>query len=326
MNLLRRKFLHVVAGTLALPAVSRIAWAQTYPSRPITMIVPFPPGGTTDVIARSMAERMKASLGQPIIVENVSGANGTIGVGRLARAAPDGYTIDMGQFSSHVVPGAIYTLPYDAARDFEPIAPVGTIPSVLYAKKAMPGKDLGELISWLKENPNKASHGNTTAGTHAFAALFQKETGTRFLLVPYRGEAPAVQDLLAGHIDLMWNSTNNLVQVRAGGIKAYAVTAKTRLSIAPDIPTFEEAGLPALSFYFWWALFAPKGTSKEIIDILNAAALKALADPVVRQRFSDLGLETYPRAQQTPDALGAIVKTDIAKWWPIIKAANIRGE
>jgi tripartite-type tricarboxylate transporter receptor subunit TctC len=326
MKLPRRRFLHLAAGAAALPAASSIARAQTYPTRPITMIVPFPPGGTTDVVARIMAERMKMSLGQSIIIENVSGANGSTGVGRAARATPDGYTIDMGQWGTHVVNGAIYTLRYDLVGDFEPIAPIVTIPLVLYARKAMPGNDLTELIAWLKANPDKASHATATAGLHALGALFQKETGTRFQFVPYRGEAPATQDLIAGQIDLMWNSSNNLTQVRAGSIKAYVVTSKTRLTIAPDIPTADEAGLPGLSFSSWYGLFAPKGTPKNITDNLNAAAVGALADPAVRQRFTDIGLEVFPRDQQTSQALGALVKADIEKWWPIIKAANIRGE
>src|SRR5712671_4554847 len=192
----RREFLQLGGAAMAAPALVRAATAQTYPSRPVTMIIPFPPGGNVDVIGRILAERMRGTLGQPIIVENVSGANGTIGVGRTARAKPDGYTIDMGQWSSHVIPGASYALPYDAAGDFAPIAPIGALPLVLYGKKDMPGNDLKELITWLKANRDKASHGNTTAGMHALAALFQKETGTRFQLVPYRGEAPAVQDLL----------------------------------------------------------------------------------------------------------------------------------
>jgi tripartite-type tricarboxylate transporter receptor subunit TctC len=235
VKLPRRGFLHLTAGAAVLPALPRIATAQAYPSRPITMIVPFPPGGATDASARIMAERMRILLGQTIVIENVSGGNGTIGVGRTARAAPDGYTIDMGQFSTHVVPGAVISLRYDAERDFEPIGGLGGIPLALYAKKSMPGKDVRELITWLKENPGKASHGNATIGVHAVAALFQKETGTQFQFVPYRGEGPAIQDLLAGHIDLVWASTTSMPHVRSGGIKAYMVTAKNRLSIAPDM-------------------------------------------------------------------------------------------
>jgi len=327
MKLPRRNFLHLAAGAAALPAISGIARAQVYPSRPITMIVPFPAGGGTDVLARIMAERMRISLGQSIVIENVTGGYGTIGVGRTARAAPDGYTIDMGQFSSHVVPGAITNLPYDAERDFEPIGGLGRLPLLLYAKKTMPGKDLQELIAWLKANPGKASHGNVTVTMHAFAALFQKETGTQFQLVPYRGEAPAIQDLLAGHIDLVWTGPTSLMHVRSGGIKAYLVTAKDRLSSAPNIPTAAEVGLPAFTFSPWWGMFAPKGTPKTVIEKLNGAAVEALADPVVRQRLlASLEMDISPPSEQTPAFLGWLVKSDIEKWWPIIKAAGIKDE
>jgi tripartite-type tricarboxylate transporter receptor subunit TctC len=289
------------------------------------MIVPFPAGGPNDLVARIIAERMKISLGQTIIIENVSGADGSIAVGRAARATPDGYTIEMGQWGTHVVNGAIYDLRYDLVGGFEPIAPIITAPMVLYAKKAMPATNLKELIAWLKINPNKASYGTVTAGLHALGAFFQEQTGTRFQFVPYRGEAPAVQDLVGGQIDLMWGSTNNLGQLRAGSIKAYAVTSSARLTIAPDIPTVEELGLPELSFSPWSALFAPKGTPKNVINSLNTAAVDALADPTVRQRFADIGMEVFPRDRQTPQALAALVKADIEKWWPIIKAANIMG-
>jgi tripartite-type tricarboxylate transporter receptor subunit TctC len=323
MKTSRRQFLRLVASGAALPAASRFAWAQAYPTRPITMIVPFPPGGATDASARIMAERMKISLGQSIVIENVSGGNGTIGVGRTARAAPDGYTIDMGQFSTHVVPGAIYNLRYDAERDFEPIGALGGIPMALYAKKGIPGKDLRELIAWLKENPGTASHGTVTIGMHAVAALFQKETGTQLHFVPYRGEGPAIQDLLAGHIDLVWASTTSLTHVHSGGIRAYLVTAKNRLSIAPDIPTAAEVGLPAFTFSFWWAMFAPKGTPNNVIERLNSASMEALADPAVRQRLANIGMDVFPPSEQTPESLRSLVKSDIEKWWPIIKAAGI---
>jgi tripartite-type tricarboxylate transporter receptor subunit TctC len=326
MKLQRRRFLGLAAGAAVVPAVSRIARAQTYPTRPITMIVPFAPGGATDVSARIMAERMKASLGQPIIVENVSGASGTIGVARTARAAPDGYTIDMGQFASHVVPGAIYRLRYDAEHDFEPVAALGRIPSVLYAKKDMPAENFQELIAWLKENPDKASHGNVTTATHAVAALFQKETGTRFHFVPYRGEGAGVQDLLAGHIDLMWSSPNIFAYVNSGKLKAYIVTAHKRLNIAPNISTAAELGLPAFTFSHWWGMFAPKGTPKSIIERLNGAATEALADPAVQERTANIGMDIFSPSEQTSEFLGKLVKSDIEKWWPIIKAAGIKAE
>jgi tripartite-type tricarboxylate transporter receptor subunit TctC len=325
----RRHFLHLAAGAAALPAVSRIGRAQTYPSRPITMIVGFAAGGPTDVTARIVAERMRASLGEPIIIENVAGAAGSIAGGRVARAMPDGYTLSFGQWGTHVVNGALYALSYDVLNDFEPIALISSNPWLIVAKKAMPANDLKGLIAWLKTNPEKASQGTAGAGaaSHIAGAFFQRETGTHFQFVPYRGAGPAMQDLVAGQIDLMVdNPTNSLPQVRAGSIKAYAVTAKSRLASAPDIPTVDEAGLPGFYISLWQALWAPKGTPKEVIARLNAAVADALADPMVRQKFAEIGQDIYPRDQQTPEALGILHKTEIEKWWPIIKAANIKGE
>jgi tripartite-type tricarboxylate transporter receptor subunit TctC len=324
-DLPRRRFLHL-AGAAALPAASRIAWAQAYPSRPITMILPFAAGGTTDVIGRVVAERMKGSLGQPIIVENVSGADSSIGVGRAARARPDGYTIELGDIGGHVLNGAFYSLQYDVLNDFAPISPLVTLPFVLFARKTMPAKDLRELITWLKANPDKASVGITGSVFRLLAAFFQKETGTHFTLVPYRGGAPAIQDLIAGQIDLYFGTLVHIPQVRAGSIKAYAVTSDTRMALAPNIPTFAEMGLPALSFSNWGGLFAPKGTPKDIIGKLNAAAVEALADPGVRSRLADLGFEAFPSQQQTAQALGALVKADAEKYWPLIKELGIKAE
>jgi tripartite-type tricarboxylate transporter receptor subunit TctC len=326
MNLPRRKFLQFAGVAAVAPAFSRVAKAQVYPSRPITMIVPFPPGGAVDVIGRVLAERMRESLGQPIIVENVSGANGSIGVGRAARAKPDGYTIDLGFLGGHVLNGAFYSLPYDVLNDFEPILPLVTSPLVLFARKTMPAKDLHELIAWLKANPDTASAGIPAVGPQLLATRFQKEIGSHFALVPYRGTAPAVQDLVAGQIDLFVETPVQLSLVRAGSIKAYAVTSDTRLAQAPDMPTFAEMGLPAVSWSAWHALFAPRSTPKDIIGKLNAAAVEALADPAVRSRFAALGLEIFPRERQTAEALGALVKADAEKWWPIIKELAIKLE
>ena len=323
MKTIRREFLGLVAGACIFP---KLAWAQAYPSRPITLIVPFPPGGTTDILSRALAERMRTSLGQPIVIENIGGASGTIGVARAARAAPDGHTLEMGQFTSHIVPAAIQSVPYDVANDFAPVAPVATVYAMLYVKKAMPANDLEGFISWLKANPDKASQGTTTAGMHALGAFFQRETGTRFQFVPYKGAAPAIQDLIGGHIDFVLDSPVHLPHVRAGLIKCLAVSSKTRLKIAPDVPTFQESSLPALNFSPWFALFAPKGTAKPLIEKLNSAALDALDDPVIRGRLEDQGYELYPVDQRTPEALAAIVKADIDKWWPIIKAANIQNQ
>jgi len=326
VKLPRRTFLQFAGAAAVGPAFSRLATAQAYPARPITMIVPFPPGGSTDVIGRVLAERMKWSLGQPIIIENASGANGSIGTGRAARARPDGYTIDLGLLGTHVLNGAFYSLPYDVLNDFEPILPLCTTPIVLFARKMMPAKDLHELIAWLKANSEKASAGIVTVGLQLIAARFQQETGTHLAMVPYRGTAPAMQDLVAGQIDLFVETPAQLPLVRAGSIKAYAVTSDTRLAQAPDIPSFAEMGLPALSYSPWFGLFAPRRTPKDVIGKLNAAAVEALADPAVRSRLADLGMDILQRERQTPDALGALVKADAEKWWPLIKEFNIKAE
>lgn len=327
MKLPRRKFLHLAATAAALPAVSRIARAQTYPTRPITMIVPFPPGGSTDVIGRVLAERIKWSLGQPIIIENVSGANGSIGTGRAARARPDGYTICLGLSATHVLNSAFYSLPYDVLNDFEPIVPLVTTPLVLFARKTMPANDLNELIAWLKANPHKASAGIVTVGIQVIATLFQQETGTHFALVPYRGTAPAIQDLVAGQIDLFLETPAQLPLVRGGSIKAYAVIGDAHLAQAPEIPTVGELGLPALSFFSgWYALFAPRGTPRDVMGKINAAAVEALADPAVQSRLADLGLDIFPRERQTPEALGALVRATAERWWPLIKEFGIKAE
>jgi tripartite-type tricarboxylate transporter receptor subunit TctC len=317
----------VAAVALALCAAP--ALAQGYPSRPVVVIVPFAAGGPTDVIARTLAEPMRVVLGQPVVIENVTGANGNVGVGRVARAAPDGHTIGIGHWSTHVVNGAVYPLPYDLLRDFEPISLISTNSYLIVAKNAFPAGDLKSFIAWLQANPDKASEGTAGAGSpqHVSGVFFQKATGTRFQFVPYRGAAPAMQDLLAGHIDMIIDDpTSSLPQVRAGRIKAFAVTSKTRLAAAPDIPTVDEAGLPGFYFSRWHALWAPKGTPREAIAKLNAGVVAALADAGVRAKLADLGQDIFPRAQQTPEALGAMHKAEIEKWWPIIKAAGIRME
>jgi tripartite-type tricarboxylate transporter receptor subunit TctC len=316
------------AAALLLAGVGS-AGAQPYPMRPITIVVPFAAGGSTDTVARIMAQRMRVSLDQPVIVENIAGASGTIGLGRVSRAAPDGYTITIGAFDTHVLSGAVLRLPYDVVNDFEPISLIADGPQLIVARKAIPANDLKGLIDWLKANPDKASVGISIIGgsAHAFGVLFQQATGTRFQYIPYRGVGLAVQDLVAGQIDLMFTSAaSSLPQIRAGGIKVYAVTANKRLSVAPDIPTVDEAGQPGLYGSVWFALFAPKGTPKSIITKLNAAVADALADAVVRSRLIDLGQELPPREQQTPEALGALQKAEIEKWWPIIKAAGIKAE
>jgi tripartite-type tricarboxylate transporter receptor subunit TctC len=312
----------------ALAAAAR-ADAQTYPSRPISMVVPYSAGGPTDTIARIMAERMRVPLGQMVIVENVTGAAGTIGVGKVARAAPDGYTISIGHWGTHVVNGAIYALTYDVLTDFEPVAMIATNPQIIVSKKAVPARDLQGLIAWLKANSATATQGTAGhgSGSHLSGVYFQSITGARFQFVPYRGAGPAMQDLVAGQVDLMIDqAANSLPQVRAGTIKAYAVTDKVRLATAPDIPTVDEAGVPGLHIAIWHALWMPKGTPKAIIDKLNAAVVETLADAGVRERLAQLGQEIPAREQQTPPALFAHHRAEIEKWWPIIKAANIKGE
>jgi tripartite-type tricarboxylate transporter receptor subunit TctC len=317
----------LVACFAVLASIGAVAAQTAYPSRPITLVVPFPPGGSTDVIARIMAERMRTTLGQPIVIENVGAAQGSVGVGRVARAAPDGYTIDIGQWDTHVVNGAIYPLQYDLVRDFEPIGLLSKNPLMIIGRKTLPPDDLAGLVAWLKANPDKATQGNPTAGGHVAGAYFQKETGTHFTFVPYRGAGPAMQDLVSGQIDLLIvQPAVALPQVQSGAIKAFAATGKTRLAVAPGIPTVAEGGLPSLEIMGWYGLFAPKGTPKEIIARLSAAVTDALADPGVRQRFADLGQEIPEPAQQSPEALGILQKAEIEKWWPIIKAANVRGE
>ena len=318
----------LVAIAIALMLASSAA-AQPYPSRPVTMVVPFAPGGPTDTIARILAEHMRRLLGQPIIVENVSGAGGSIGVGRVARATPDGYTLCVGNLSSHVMNGAVYTLQYDLIADFAPIALLSFQPLLIVARKSMPANDLRELVAWLKANPGKATLGIQGVGTagHVFAVFFYTETGTTVQLVPYRGAGPAMQDLVAGQIDFMIDTpTNSLPQVRGGNIKAYAVTEDARLPSAPEIPTVDEAGLPGFHFSFWQALWAPKGTPTNIIDKLNSAVVGSLADAAVRRRFAEQGQEIPLLAQQTPKALAAYHKAEVDKWWPIVKASNIKAE
>jgi len=322
-----RRLLAAIA--MAMFAGIAIAPAQTYPSRPITMIVPFPAGGATDTLGRFLAERMRPVLGQTIIIENVAGAAGTIGVGRAVRASADGYTIQIGTSTTNLLTGGLYPLSFDLLNDLEPIIQIASEPMLIVGRKALPPNDLKELIAWLKANPDKASVGIPGVGGtgHLTGLAFQKETGTKFQFVPYRGNAPALQDLVAGQIDLQIEPASNYyAQVKAGAIKPYAITAKARIAAAREIPTTEEAGLPGFHAVLWYGLWIPKSTPKDIIAKLNAVMMEALADPVSRQRFVDLGLELPPREQQTPDALRAFQKAEADKWWPIIKAANIKGQ
>jgi tripartite-type tricarboxylate transporter receptor subunit TctC len=324
-----RKPILVAAALAALLAAATDAAAQTYPARPVTMIVPLATGGSTDTIARIVAEGMRASLGQPIIVENVGGAGGTIGVGRLARAAPDGYTIGIGQWGTNMANGAIYSLQYDLLGDFEPVALIASQPLLIAARKTMPANNLKDLIAWLKGNGDRTTEGNSGIGTptHVAGILLQNTLGLHWQMVPYRSAGLSMQDLMAGQIDILLDTpATSMPQIAAGNIKVYALTAKERLAIAPDIPTVDEAGLPGFYFSFWHAIWAPKGTPKPIVAKLNAAVVSALADPAVHKRLTDIAQDIFPREELTPEALYAYHKAEIEKWWPIIKAANIKAE
>jgi tripartite-type tricarboxylate transporter receptor subunit TctC len=297
--------------------------AQSYPSRPITLVVPFPPGGSTDSAARIMAERMRATLGQSIVIENVGGAGGSIGVGRVARAAPDGYTFDIGQWDTHVG-SIIYKLDYDLEKDFEPIALISNNPQLMVAKKDLPANTLGELVTWMKANPDKINFVNQNAAANVTGVLFENLTKQKVQFIPYRGAGPAMTDLVAGTVDLLVvQGAVALPQIRAGAIKALANLSVARSASMPDIPTADETGVPGLYMSGWFGFWAPKGTPKDIIAKLNAATVEALADPAIQKRFTELGLDVAPRAQQTPEGLAAFQKTEIEKWWPIIKAAGI---
>jgi len=312
---------------LLVPAA--FAQAQPFPSRPVTVVVPFPAGGPTDALLRGISDRMQVSLGQPLIIENVSGATGSIAVGRVVQAPPDGYTVSIGNTATHVINGAIFPLKYDLLRDLEPVALLPSNPFLLVSKNAVPAKDLRELIAWVKASPRPVSAGTPGIGAipHVAGILFENLTGSRLQFVPYRGAAPAMQDLIAGQIDMMFDQAwNSLAQVRAGTIRAYAVTAPKRLSSAPDIPSVDEAGLPGLYATVWSGFWVPKRTPRDIVLKLNAAVVDALADPTVRQRLADLGLEIPPPDQQTPEALGRLQQAEIERWWPIVKAANIKVE
>jgi tripartite-type tricarboxylate transporter receptor subunit TctC len=330
MKLARRRLLQLTAGAAVFPMMARVAGAQAYPARPITLIVPFPAGGPTDVIARVIAERMRVSLGQTVVVENSNGAaNGSVGIGRLVRAAPDGYTLGIGHWSSNVVNGAIYALPYDLLRDLDPVALVTSNPLILVGKSDLAAKNLPNLLDWVRANPDTVLLGTAGVGSppHVAGAFLQTLTQTKLRLVHYRGGAPAMQDLLGGHIDLLIPQPPiALPLIGEGKIKAYAVTAKSRLSIAPDIPTAEEAGAPGFNLSVWHGLWVPKDTPKPVIGKLNAAVGDALAAPAVKKALADIGQDIPVPEEQTAQALGAFQKAEIEKWWPIIKAANIKVE
>ena len=313
----------LVALALTILAGIADASAQAYPSRPITLVVPFPPGGSTDAAARIMAERMRAPLGQPIVIENVGGAGGSIGVGRVARAAPDGYTFDIGQWDTHVG-SIIYKLDYDLEKDFEPIGLISNNPQLMVAKNDLAANSLAELVTWMKANPGKINFVNQNAAANVSGVLFENLTRQKVQFIPYRGAGPAMTDLVSGTVDLLVvQGAVALPQIRGGKIKALANLSAQRSASMPDIPTADETGVPGLYMSGWFGFFAPKGTPKDIIARLNAATVEALADPAIQKRFVELGLDVAPREQQTPEGLAAFQKAEIDKWWPIIKAAGI---
>jgi tripartite-type tricarboxylate transporter receptor subunit TctC len=330
--MLMNKVIHAALASIAIFAGAIFAddmpvSAQDFPSRPVTMIVPFAAGGPTDTIARVIADRMGRSLGQAVVIENVTGAGGTIAAGRVARAAADGYTLDLATWSTHVVTPVIYKVPYDVFRDFDPVIWLTQTPLLLVSKTDIPANNLKELIAWLKADANAVLLGSAGGTDQVAGYLLQQQTGAQIQVVPYRGLAPAMQDLLAGRLDLLFDQPSDAVpQIRSGDIKGYAVTANKRAAIAPDVPTVDEAGLPGLHLIPWHSLWVPKGTPKDIIARLNAAGMDALADPVVRKRLADVGQEIVPREQQTPEALATYYRSETEKWWPIIKAAGIKAE
>ncbi|MDB5609344.1 MAG: hypothetical protein JWP25_6244 [Bradyrhizobium sp.] len=317
----------VLATIVALLALGGNAFADGFPSHPVTIVVPFSAGGPSDAMARIMAERMQRALGQTVMIENVTGAGGSLGVGRVVRAPADGYTVGFGHLGTNVANGAIYNLGYDLVTDLEPVVLLPSNPMIIVSKNAVPAKTLKELLAWLKAKPTPPTAGTAGAGSgsHIAGLYFESVTSIKLQYVPYRGTAPALNDLVAGQIDVIVDQTSNSIsQVRAGTIRAYAVTDSKRVESAPDIPSTDEAGLPGFHMTLWSGLWAPKDTPKDIVAKLNAAAVEALNDPAVRQKLENLGLEMPPKDQLSPEALGTWQKAEIAKWWPMIKAANVR--
>ncbi len=312
--------------SLVSPAPAR---SDNFPSHSIVIVVPFSAGGPTGTLARIIAARMQVVLGQSVIIENVTGAAGTLGVGRVVRATPDGYTLSVGPMNSHVLTGAIYNLPFDLLGDLEPVALLANNPSVVVSRKDAPAKDLKELIAWVKANPERVTAGTSGVGaaTHLGGILFETLTGSHIQFIPYRGTSLAMQSLVSGQIDLIFDQlSSSLPQVQEGTIRPYAVMSKTRAQAAPDIPTVDEAGLPGLYLPVWNGMWVPKNTPRDIIDKLNRAVVESLTDATVRKRLADIGQEIYPPEQQTPEALRAYQKAEIEKWWPIVKAAGIKAE
>jgi tripartite-type tricarboxylate transporter receptor subunit TctC len=321
-----RRFL-APAAIVALLAAAPLATAQTYPSRPVTLIVPFAAGGPTDLVARVIADKMQAPLGQTLVIESVAGAGGSIAAARVAHAAADGYTVEIGNNGSNLLTGVLYDLPVDIIKDFAPIAELTVNPQIIVSRTTVPATNLKELLAWLKDNQNKVSVGIAGPVAEVSVVNFETMTGMKFQHVPYRGAAPAIQDLVAGHIDLMVDQLSNSVpQIKAGTIRAYALAAKTRSPAMPDVPTTDEAGLPGFYGALWHGLWAPKGTPADVIAKLNAAVKQSLADPSVQQKLAAVGQEIVPPERQTPEGLGAFQAAEKAKWFPIVKAAGMKGE
>ena len=320
-------FLSVVTVFVALAASSHTVWAQTYPARPVTVIVPFAAGGPTDLVARVIAEKMQGPFGQSLVIENVGGAGGSIAAARVARATPDGYTVEIGNNGSNMLVGALYALPVDIIKDFSPVAELTVNPQIIVSRTTVPAANLKELLAWLKANQNTVSVGIAGPVAEVSVVNFETMTGMKFQHVPYRGAAPAIQDLIAGHIDLMVDQLSNSVpQIKAGTIRAYALAASTRSPAMPDVPTTDEAGLPGFYGSLWHGLWAPKGTPDEAIGKLNAAVRLALADPAAKARLAAVGQDIVPLDRQTPAGLGTFQQAEKDKWWPIVKAAGLKGE
>jgi tripartite-type tricarboxylate transporter receptor subunit TctC len=327
MNFFRRRLLAMAAGLAVAPTILSLAVAQPYPARSITLVVPYPAGGPTDLVARIMAEPMRVAFGQPVIVENVAGGSGNIGVGRVVRSAPNGYTLVVSNNGSIVLNGALYALSFDALRDLDPIALMSSNPQIIISKKDIPARNLSELIAWLRDNQQKVSVGIAGSMAAVSAVHFQNITSAKFQLVPYRGAAPAIQDLIGGQIELMFDQLSNaLPQVKSGNVKGYAIAASRRSPSAADIPSVDEVGLPGFYGALWQGLWAPKGLPQEVTDRISAVVMQILADPAIRQRLADAGQDVVPPEQQTPAWLAAYQKSEAEKWWPIIKAANLKGE
>ena len=319
----------ITAAIVAALAGSTPAVTQTFPSRPITIIVPFAAGGPTDALARILGDKMRQILGQPIVVEDVTGAGGTIGVGRAVHAPPDGYTLSIGHLGTHVINGAIYPLNFDLVKDLEPVATIASNPMMIVSKNDIPARNLSELIAWIRAHDGKVTAGTAGVGSgaHFSGVYFGQQIGSKLQFVPYRGTGPALLDLVAGQIDLIVDqASNSLAQVKAGKIRAYAVTSTRRLAAAPDIPTVDEAGLPGFHVELWSGIWVPKGTPKNVVGKLNDAIVGALADPAVRRRMEEAGLDIPSRDKQTPEGLAAYQRAEISKWWPMIRDANIKVE